>query len=123
MSQLNQSAIKPAQPGQIQGGLQAFIQRYDILLFFLLTFLFSWSIWFLSPYLPNTHDWKRLQGIASAGPVIAAMLLSVPIVNLLTFGVVSRWIGTRGALVYLALCVVSSAILGEVTGLAWQLIT
>lgn len=76
MSQLNQSAIKPAQPGRIQRGLQAFIQQYDILLFFILTFLFSWSIWFISPYLPDTHDWKRLQGIASAGPVIVAMLLS-----------------------------------------------
>jgi uncharacterized membrane protein YraQ (UPF0718 family) len=53
------------------------------------------------------------------GPA-AAMLLSVPIVNLLTFGVVSRWIGTRGAFVYLALCVVFSAVLGEITGLAWQ---
>jgi uncharacterized protein len=49
-----------------------------------------------------------------------AMLLSVPIVNILTFGVVSRWIGARGALVYLALCVVAAAVLGELTGLAWR---
>jgi uncharacterized protein len=49
-----------------------------------------------------------------------AMLLSVPIVNLLTFGVVSRWIGAKGALVYLALCVISSAVLGALTGWAWQ---
>jgi uncharacterized membrane protein YraQ (UPF0718 family) len=53
------------------------------------------------------------------GPA-TSMLLSVPIVNILTFGVVSRWIGARGALVYLALCVVLSAVLGELTGLAWQ---
>lgn len=49
-----------------------------------------------------------------------AMLLSVPIVNILTFGVVSRWIGARGALAYLVLCVVSSALLGALTGWAWQ---
>ncbi len=50
-----------------------------------------------------------------------AMLLSVPIVNILTFGVVSRWLGARGALVYLALCVVASTLLGEVTGIVWGL--
>jgi uncharacterized membrane protein YraQ (UPF0718 family) len=47
------------------------------------------------------------------------MLLSVPIVNILTFGVVSRWLGVRGALAYLALCVLFSALLGELTGLLW----
>jgi len=52
------------------------------------------------------------------GPA-TAMLLAVPIVNILTFGVVSRWLGARGALVYLALCVLFSALLGELTGLAW----
>src|SRR5207249_11135155 len=34
------------------------------------------------------------------GPA-AAMLLAVPIVNILTFGVVSRWLGARGALNHL----------------------
>lgn len=53
------------------------------------------------------------------GPA-TAMLLSVPIVNILTFGVVSRWIGTRGSFVYLLLCVVVSALLGEATGIAWR---
>jgi uncharacterized membrane protein YraQ (UPF0718 family) len=48
-----------------------------------------------------------------------AMLLSVPIVNILTFGVVSRWLGARGALIYLALCVLGSTLLGELTGLVW----
>jgi len=48
-----------------------------------------------------------------------AMLLSVPIVNILTFGVASRWLGTRGALVYLGLCVLGSTLLGEVVGLLW----
>ncbi len=52
------------------------------------------------------------------GPA-ASMLLSVPIVNILTFGVVSRWLGARGAVAYLALCVLFSAILGELTGLLW----
>jgi len=55
-----------------------------------------------------------------AGPA-TSMLLAVPIVNLLTFGVVSRWIGARGALIYLALCVVSSALIGEATGLVWPM--
>lgn len=48
----------------------------------------------------------------------AAMLLSVPIVNVLTFGVVSRWLGPRGAFVYLTLCVVLAAVIGEATGWA-----
>lgn len=52
-----------------------------------------------------------------------AMLLSVPIVNILTFGVVSRWLGARGALIYLALCVLGSTVLGELTGLVWTALT
>jgi uncharacterized protein len=52
----------------------------------------------------------------------AAMLLSVPIVNVLTFGVVSRWLGPRGAFVYLGLCVVFAAVLGEATGFAWRVV-
>jgi uncharacterized membrane protein YraQ (UPF0718 family) len=53
------------------------------------------------------------------GPA-TAMLLSVPIVNLLTFGVVSRWIGSKGALVYLSLCVLGATLLGVVTGWIWS---
>ncbi|HYR68324.1 MAG TPA: permease [Candidatus Dormibacteraeota bacterium] len=53
------------------------------------------------------------------GPA-TAMLLAVPIVNILTFGVVSRWLGTRGAFAYLALCVASSTVLGSITGLLWR---
>jgi uncharacterized membrane protein YraQ (UPF0718 family) len=49
-----------------------------------------------------------------------AMLLAVPIVNILTFGVVARWLGARGALVYLALCVASSTVLGSITGWLWR---
>lgn len=49
-----------------------------------------------------------------------AMLLAVPIVNILTFGVVARWLGARGALIYLALCVASSTILGSITGWLWR---
>jgi uncharacterized membrane protein YraQ (UPF0718 family) len=52
------------------------------------------------------------------GPA-AAMLLAVPIVNLLTFGVVSRWLGARGAFAYLALCVLAATLIGNLTGLAW----
>jgi len=53
------------------------------------------------------------------GPA-TAMLLAVPIVNILTFGVVSRWLGARGALAYLTLCVASSTVLGSITGLLWR---
>src|SRR6266705_3599031 len=53
------------------------------------------------------------------GPA-TAMLLAVPIVNILTFGVVARWLGARGAVAYLALCVASSALVGSITGLLWR---
>jgi uncharacterized protein len=53
------------------------------------------------------------------GPA-TAMLLAVPIVNILTFGVVSRWLGARGALAYLGLCVASSTVLGSITGFLWR---
>jgi len=49
-----------------------------------------------------------------------AMLLAVPIVNILTFGVVAKWLGARGALIYLALCVASSTLLGSITGWLWR---
>jgi len=49
-----------------------------------------------------------------------AMLLAVPIVNILTFGVVARWLGARGALIYLGLCVASSTVLGSITGWLWR---
>ena len=52
------------------------------------------------------------------GPGVA-MLLSVPIVNVLTFGVVGRWLGPRGALVYLGLCVLGAALIGTITGWIW----
>ena len=52
------------------------------------------------------------------GPGVA-MLLSVPIVNVLTFGVVGRWLGPRGAAVYMGLCVVGAALIGTVTGWIW----
>src|SRR6185503_8003336 len=51
-----------------------------------------------------------------------AMLLAVPIVNILTFGVVSRWIGARGAFAYLTLCVVGATVVGELTGAVWGLL-
>jgi hypothetical protein len=52
------------------------------------------------------------------GPGVA-MLLSVPIVNVLTFGVVGRWLGPRGAAIYLGLCVLGAALIGTVTGWIW----
>ena len=54
------------------------------------------------------------KGMGSASA--AAMLLSVPIVNLLTFGVVTRWLGPRGALTYLGLCVAASTAIGVIYG-------
>ena len=53
-----------------------------------------------------------------SGPA-TAMLLSVPIVNILTFGVASRWLGARGALIYLGLCVAGATIIGVLTGWIW----
>jgi uncharacterized membrane protein YraQ (UPF0718 family) len=52
------------------------------------------------------------------GPGVA-MLLSVPIVNVLTFGVVGRWLGPRGAAIYLGLCVLGAALIGTITGWIW----
>lgn len=52
------------------------------------------------------------------GPAVS-MLLAVPIVNILTLGVVARWIGPRGALAYLAICVAGATAIGVVTGLVW----
>jgi uncharacterized membrane protein YraQ (UPF0718 family) len=52
------------------------------------------------------------------GPGVA-MLLSVPIVNVLTFGVVGRWLGPRGAAIYLGLCVAGAAAIGTITGWIW----
>ena len=53
------------------------------------------------------------------GPGIA-MLLAVPIVNILTFGVVARWLGARGASAYLGFCVAASTVVGSVTGWLWR---
>jgi len=47
------------------------------------------------------------------GPAIA-MMLAVPIVNLPTLGVVGKWIGPRSALIYLALIVLVSTLLGTI---------
>jgi hypothetical protein len=50
------------------------------------------------------------------GPA-AAMLLAVPIVNIPTLGVVSKWLGPGAAVRYLALCVLAATALGAATGL------
>ena len=49
-----------------------------------------------------------------------AMLLAVPIVNILTFGVVGRWLGPRSAIAYLSLCIAASTAIGIATGLLWR---
>lgn len=50
-----------------------------------------------------------------AGPA-ASMMLAAPIVNILTFGVVSRWLGMRGAVAYLATCVVAAVVTAIAVG-------
>jgi uncharacterized membrane protein YraQ (UPF0718 family) len=59
---------------------------------------------------------KELLGKGMGGPSAISMQLAVPIVNLLTLGVVTRWLGARGALAYLALCVAGATILGVLYG-------
>jgi uncharacterized membrane protein YraQ (UPF0718 family) len=49
------------------------------------------------------------------GPA-ASMMLAVPLVNILTFGVVAKWLGARAAFVYLALSVVAAAAVGTLFG-------
>jgi len=53
------------------------------------------------------------------GPA-TAMMLAVPIVNIPTFGVVSKWLGPRASLVYLLLIVAGSTLLGSVVGRLWM---
>lgn len=50
------------------------------------------------------------------GPA-TAMMLAVPIVNIPTFGVVGKWLGPRGALIYLGLIVAFSTLLGAIASL------
>jgi len=49
------------------------------------------------------------------GPA-TAMMLAVPIVNVPTFGVVGKWLGPRGAFLYLVLVAVGSTLLGVIAG-------
>ena len=44
----------------------------------------------------------------------ASMMLAVPIANILTFGVIAKWLGVRGAAVYLATCVVAAVVVASV---------
>ena len=53
------------------------------------------------------------------GPA-TSMLLAVPIVNILTFGVVTRWMGARSAAAYMALCVAATTAIGFAAGLFWR---
>lgn len=46
----------------------------------------------------------------------AAMMLAVPIVNIPTLGVVSKWLGPGAAVRYLALCVLGATALGAAAG-------
>ncbi|HLO32882.1 MAG TPA: type II CAAX endopeptidase family protein [Anaerolineales bacterium] len=77
MSHQHQQILGPVQSLHMPGGLRIFIQRYDVPLFFLFTFIFSWSIWFMAPIFPAAHDWRRIQLIAGTGPALSAILLSL----------------------------------------------
>lgn len=57
--------------------------------------------------------WHKGMGTAPA----MSMMLAVPIANIVTFGVVAKWLGAKGAALYLAACVVSAALLGSAVGL------
>ena len=59
--------------------------------------------------LPLVHE--LLEKGMGTGPA-ASMMLAVPIVNVLTFGVVGKWLGARGAFAYLAACVVAATAIG-----------
>jgi len=51
------------------------------------------------------------------GPA-TAMMLAVPIVNIPTFGVVSKWLGSRAALIYLILVATGATLLGTIVAIS-----
>lgn len=56
--------------------MKKYIVGHEIEAFFLLTFFFSWAIWFLAAaILPRAHDWGRVTLIASYSPSLVALLL------------------------------------------------
>jgi len=61
---------------------------------------------------------KELIGKGMGPGPATAMMLAVPIVNVPTLGVVSKWLGPGAAVRYLALCMIAATALGVVTG-AW----
>jgi uncharacterized membrane protein YraQ (UPF0718 family) len=63
--------------------------------------------------LPLVHE--LLDKGMGTGPA-ASMMLAVPIVNILTFGVVAKWLGAKGALWYLVACAVAAALIGSAMG-------
>ncbi len=46
------------------------------------------------------------KGMGTAPAV--SMMLAVPIANVLTFGVITKWLGARGSAIYLATCIVAA---------------
>ncbi|MEK7316746.1 MAG: permease [Candidatus Eisenbacteria bacterium] len=64
--------------------------------------------------LPLVHE-LLAKGMGT-GPA-ASMMLAVPIVNILTFGVVVKWLGAKGAIAYLAACAVAAMAIGSVMGM------
>jgi uncharacterized membrane protein YraQ (UPF0718 family) len=68
--------------------------------------------------LPLVHE-LLAKGMGT-GPA-ASMMLAVPIVNILTFGVVAKWLGPKGAVGYLVSCAAASAFIGILFGLATSL--
>jgi uncharacterized protein len=64
--------------------------------------------------LPLVHE--LIQKGMGTGPA-ASMMLAVPIVNILTFGVLGKWLGAKGAFGYLASCVIGATLIGIAVGL------
>jgi uncharacterized membrane protein YraQ (UPF0718 family) len=60
---------------------------------------------------------KQLLGKGMGPGPATSMMLAVPIANVLTFGVVTKWLGARGAAVYLGACVAGATALGAAAGL------
>jgi uncharacterized membrane protein YraQ (UPF0718 family) len=63
--------------------------------------------------LPLVHE--LLEKGMGTGPA-ASMMLAVPIVNILTFGLVAKWLGPKGAVAYLAACTLAAALIGVIVG-------
>ena len=63
---------------QYMAKLKGWIMHYQVIAFFLIAFMFSWAIWFLSPYLSGGNNNTKLviTLIGAYGPALAAIFVS-----------------------------------------------